>query len=47
MGPNLEKVQNMHSKEKMEICSNLGWKYNTLLIVDGAPVSNGSLYLTK
>jgi len=30
--------------EKMEIRSNLGWKYGTLLIVDGVLVSNGSLY---
>jgi len=41
----LKKYKNMHSKEKMEICSNLGWKYGTLLIGDRAPVSNGYLYL--
>jgi len=28
----LKKYKNMHSTEKMEICSNLRWKYNTLLI---------------
>jgi len=40
----LKKYKNTHSKEKMEIRSNLGWKYITLLIGDGTLVSNGYLY---
>jgi len=36
----LKKYKNTHCKEKMEIRSNLGWKYGTLLIGDGAPISN-------
>jgi len=43
----LKKDKTMHSKEKMEICSNLGWKYSTLLIADGALVSDGCLYHNK
>jgi len=40
----LKKYKNTHSKEKIEIYSNLGWKYGTLLIGDGALVSNRCLY---
>jgi len=44
----LKKDKNTHSKWKhafkMEIRSNLGWKYGTLLIVDGVLVSKGSFY---
>jgi len=40
----LKKYKNTHSKEKIEIHSNLSWKYGTLLIGDGTPVSNGYLY---
>jgi len=43
----LKKDKNTHSKEKMEICYNLGWKYGTLLIVDGLPISIGCLYYTS
>jgi len=35
----------MHLEEKMEICSNFGWNYGILLIVNGVPISKGSLYL--
>jgi len=40
----LKKYKNTHSKKKMEICSNLGWEYGSLLIGDGVPVSNRYLY---
>jgi len=40
----LKKYKNTHSKDKMEIRSNLGWKYDILLIGDGAPVSNRYFY---
>jgi len=40
----LQKYKNTHSKEKMEIQLDLCWKYDTLLIGDGAVVSNECFY---
>jgi len=40
----LKKYKSKHTKEKIDIHSNLGWRYGILLIGDGAPVSNGCLY---
>jgi len=43
--PNFEKKENHAFQGENGNLSTLGWKYNSLLIVDGVLVSNGPLHL--